>query len=383
MVTDYLTLEETSKITDENVETLRKRCQAGSILGAQNKGKTWLIPQSYVFKVKVEKTSIPLLWLDTWAIIHLTKAVKTNLVSYEEKAWGEMIFEKITSLTDRKKILCPEADQGIEIETGQRLVKEARELQAQISRGITTHYYHSVEELQIQRVMKAYVDRESEVTLPWDDLLFDDPDEELDKKSPYIISVHGNPPKKELEERKRTNRSIATDWEALRVESNQKKENFNKRLQLELAARGNLIMKTAALLMAKKIHKKQITTDDLIRAMNIMGRPLSWWERDRKQAEDFFGLIKFYLSEEFKKIPAIDVSCSLVSNLVTDHEKIRPSDVMDVNQISAILPYSHYMVLDGPMRDKVTYKLKLDKKYDTQILRLKELPTLLDKLEKN
>ena len=53
---------------------------------------------------------------------------------------------------------------------------------------------------------------------------------------------------------------------------------------------------------------------------------------------------------------------------------------MDVNQISAILPYSHYMVLDGPMRDKIIYKLKLGEKYKTQILRLKELPDLLGKL---
>ncbi len=377
---NYLTIDEVSKITGDNIETLRKRCQAGNIGGANLKGKTWLIPRSYIFKVTTVKPSIPLLWLDTWVILRLTKAVKSSSATKEERQWGEDIFEKITVLTDKKKILCPEADQGIEIETGGRLVNEARELQAQISRGITVHYHHGVEELQIQRVMNAYTNKKSEVTLPWKDIFFGDPIEELDKKTPYIISVHGNPPKKELEERKKTNRSIADDWEAIRQEANKKGEKFDARLQLELAGRGNLIMKVAASLLAKRIYKKEVSTDELIQAMNIMGRPLSWWERDGKQAEDFFGLVQFYLSEEFKKIPTIDISSSLVSKLVTDHEKIRPSDVMDVNQISAILPYAHYMVLDGPMRDKIIFKLKLGEKYQTQILRIKELPELLNKL---
>ncbi len=377
---DYLTIDEVSKITGDNIETLRKRCQTGKIAGANLKGKTWLIPRAYIFKVTIMKPPIPLLWLDTWVILRLAKAVKSNTATKGEKLWGEDIFEKITSLTDKKKVLCPEADQGLEIEAGGRLVDEARELQAQISRGITVHYHHAVEEMQIQRVMNAYINKKSEVTLPWKDLFFEDPIKELEKKSPYIVTVHSNPPKKDLEERKRTNRSIADDWEAIRQEANKKREKFDVRLKLELAGRGNLIMKVAALLLAKRIHKKELSTEELIRAMNIMGRPLSWWEGNGKQAEDFFGLIRFYLSEEFKKIPTIDISSSLVSKLVTDHEKIKPSDVMDVNQISAILPYAHYMVLDGPMRDKIIYKLKLGEKYQTQILRIKELPDLLDKL---
>ncbi len=377
---EYLTIEEASNITGENIETIRKRCQASKIIGAQNKGKTWLIPKSYVFKVKIRKPPIPLLWLDTWVILRLTKAVKSNLATKEEKIWGEEIFDKITTLTDKKKILCPEADQGIEIETGGRLVNEARELQAQISRGVTIYYHQAVEDLQIQRIMKAYAEKKVEAVLPWQDLFFEDPVKEIERNNPYIISVHGNPPKKELEDRKRTSRSVADDWEAIRLESNRKKEKFDVRLQLEQAARGNLIMKFAAFLVAKRIHKKEVSTDELIKAMNIMGKPLAWWKGDGKKAEDLFGLIQFYLSEEFKKIPAIDISSNLVSKLVTDHEKIRPSDVMDVNQISAVLPYAHYMVLDGPMRDKIMYKLKLDKKYQTKILKLKDLPDLLQKL---
>lgn len=378
-----LTIEEASELSGISSETLRKRCQSGAIIGAENKGKTWLIPISYLFKVTVNKPPIPLLWLDTWVILRLTKAVKSDKVGKEEKIWGETIFEKISSLTDQKKILCPEADQGIEIENGGRLVNEARELQAQLSRGITIHYHHAVEELQIQRIMDAYVSKKTEVTLPWKDLFFEDPLKKLGKKKPYIISVHGNPLPRELQERKKTNRSIADDWEAIRLDSNKKKEKFDARLKLEQSARGNMIVKMAALLLAKRIHKKEVTTDELIRAMNIMGRPLSWWERNSKHAEDFFGLVNFYLSDEFKQIPTVDISSNLVSKLVTDHEKIRPSDVMDVNQISAILPYAHYMILDGPMRDKITDKMKLDKKYNTKILRIRDLQRLLEELNNN
>lgn len=51
-----LTLTEASNILGDKVETLKKRCQSGCIIGAIKKGKTWLIPQEYVFgppKIKV------------------------------------------------------------------------------------------------------------------------------------------------------------------------------------------------------------------------------------------------------------------------------------------------------------------------------------------
>lgn len=377
----YLSIEEISIRTGENSETLRKRCQSGAIDGAVIKGKTWVIPKSYIFKVKVDKPNIPLIWLDTWVILRLTRAVKTDTVSREEKEWGLEVFKKITSLTDRKKVLCPEADQGLEIETGNRLVNEAREFQTQISRGIALHPYQSVEDLQIQRIMKAYVNHDDEVILPWrDDLFFDDPIRELSKNSPYLVNVHFDPSKEELNDRIKTNRSISDDWEALRLESRKNREKFEARVRLEQAARGNLIMRIAANLVAKRIHKKEVSTHELLQAMDIMGKPLAWWEHDGKQAENFFGLIQFYLSEEFKRVPAVDISTQLVSKLLTDDEKIRPSDVMDVNQIAAVLPYAHYMVLDGPMRDKIVDKLKLDKKYVTKILRWRELSSLLDNL---
>ncbi|UZE93479.1 MAG: NYN domain-containing protein [Candidatus Nealsonbacteria bacterium] len=46
MAENLLTITETSQLTGINPETLKKRCQSGSIPGAIKKGKTWLIPES-------------------------------------------------------------------------------------------------------------------------------------------------------------------------------------------------------------------------------------------------------------------------------------------------------------------------------------------------
>ncbi len=48
MSDQFLTLKGVSILTKINVETLKKQCQAGKIIGAIKIGKTWLIPQTFI-----------------------------------------------------------------------------------------------------------------------------------------------------------------------------------------------------------------------------------------------------------------------------------------------------------------------------------------------
>lgn len=332
--------------------------------------------------IKIQKPPIPTLWLDTWAIYRLARAIKTNKASDEEKKWAMNIFNRITMLTDQGKMMCPEGDQGLEIRVGGILVDEAEELQVQLSRGVRTHYYKSLEELQIQRVMKATVQGHTEIILPWQDLFIGDPLEKVGKKTSYIVSVKLSQSKTEREKRRRINLSIAKDWERIRKKSRANKEKFTDRLKLEAEGYATAITNMFNYSAKKSLSGKALTTSDLRRFANICGRPLVWWEHytGEENNQSLKELLTFYLSEDFKRIPAIDVHSHLISKLMTDDEKIKQSDAMDVNQISAIMPYAHFMITDGAMRDKLVYKLKLHDKYGTEIIKIEHLEKLLNSL---
>src|SRR5579872_3253117 len=107
-------------------------------------------------KASITKPPVPILWLDTWFVIDLTKALN-NEKSQIGKENAEKIFDKVVELTRKKKILCPEGDQGIEIENGGRLVDEARKFQAQLALGVSLDFYAGVEHMQIQRMMEAVI----------------------------------------------------------------------------------------------------------------------------------------------------------------------------------------------------------------------------------
>lgn len=109
-------------------------------------------------KIKLTKPPIPILWLDTWCILKMAAALDSKDIPRRENA--EKILDKIISLTKKKKLICPEGDQDIEIgvSNNTKIVEKCREIQAQMSLGISLNIYIAIEHLQIQRMMKAIIE---------------------------------------------------------------------------------------------------------------------------------------------------------------------------------------------------------------------------------
>jgi len=64
-------------------------------------------------KIILTKPPIPILWLDTWCILEMAAALDSIDISRRKNA--KKILDKIISLTKKKKLICPEGDQDIEI----------------------------------------------------------------------------------------------------------------------------------------------------------------------------------------------------------------------------------------------------------------------------
>lgn len=126
-------------------------------------------------KVTVQQPPVPLLRLDTWAILQLTKARHHRNLPRDQQGLALTLIDQIKDLVASGKLLCPEADQGIEMEYGERLLNEARGLQTELSRGVRTRYHTTVRGIQIHRVMAARGSAQTELILPYGDLFEEDP----------------------------------------------------------------------------------------------------------------------------------------------------------------------------------------------------------------
>lgn len=332
-------------------------------------------------KIKLTKPPIPTLWLDTWCILEMAAALDSKDV--KRKEYIEKILDKITSLTRKKKLICPEGDQDIEIgvSNNKKIVEKSREIQAQMSLGISLKLYAIVEQLQVQRMMEAVIKQQAEVEFPWKDIFADDPIRTIDKNDEFIVTVHIPQSQEQIDEQIRVHKDIARDWEALRQDARAKKRDYEATLVNEFKGTAEAIVHVMANIAAKTIHKLPISQQEFEQSVDIAGTPLSWWEHYSGKQNALTDVLSFYRSREHTQIPYVNVGTRLLAELVSGNEAPSQGDVMDIHHMATVLPYATYMVVDKRVRNRLEGRTQLLKEYSVKLLKWQELLPFLESLD--
>ena len=143
--------------------------------------------------VNIEKFPIPLIWIDTSILIKIAKVKSGEKLGEQEKQRVEYLYEVIIDKTKEKKLICPKADQQYEIEIGERLEEECRDIQSKLSLGIRFKHRKAVDDFLIGKFMKAYIDKDKEIDLTCKELFYGgDPIKELDEAlgRQFSLNVH-------------------------------------------------------------------------------------------------------------------------------------------------------------------------------------------------
>lgn len=335
-------------------------------------------------KVILTKPPIPILWLDTWCILEMAAALGSKDAPRKENA--EKILDKIISLTKKKKLVCPEGDQDIEIAVSNntKIVAKSREIQAQMSLGISLNIYIAVEHLQIQRMMKAVIEKESEVEFPWKDIFADDPRRIIDRNDKFIVSVHLPQSQEQIDEQISIHKSIVQDWETLRQDARAKKRSYQTTLANEFKGAAETITHVMANVTAKTIHRMPISEKEYIQSVDIVGTPLSWWGHysGKQDQDNLKEVLSFYSSSEYTQIPFVNVGTRLLAELVSGNEAVSPGDVMDIHHMATVLPYVSYVVVDKRVRNRLEGRSQLIKDCPVKLLKWTEVLPLLESLDK-
>lgn len=334
-------------------------------------------------KIIIEKSSIPLIWIDTSIIIKMAKLKLKEKISEEEKGRIRYLYDIIGNEVNKKKLLCPGADQQEEIEIGGRLENECREIQTQLSLGIKMQHRQGIEDFLIAKFMKAYIDKVREINLCYKNLFHGDPIKELEEalSRPFIISVHLPTAPGVLNRSKKSKIDLPVELEKLRKEKIAAGITFEQEREVEFKGLLEASLELKRRLIEKLINNEPIDVWDFLGA-EVMLNYERLWEIYKGQPPGLQGLVQFFLSDYFKQIPQVEIICSLYAKILTSTTPIKPGDSMDIKQIATILPVFDLVITDKSMENHIK-SLNYHKKYNTTVLALrdfKEIKSFFEKL---
>lgn len=328
--------------------------------------------------IKIEKSPIPLIWIDTSVIISIAKAVNGENIQSKEKYL--YLYEKIKELTKNEKIICPKADQYEEIEIGGRLEKECRKIQQQLAVGIKVMHRLGIQDHLIAVFMKAYIDSEEEIILNFEDIFYKNPIKELRENiaSGFTVDVHMPKHKSIMDSSKNSKDIIHVKWEKIRKEKIATGITYDQQLKLEYNAHLKSHMGLARDYF-EKMEQGKLDFMDHLGITSFMIYINTWLELAKNF--DLKKFVSFFVSSTFKEIPIIDVRSKLLAKLVTSIRPIQSGDCMDTEHLSAVIPYFNIVITDRIMKN-IVRGLGLDKKYRCLVYAMEDFEEIKSFFEK-
>jgi len=333
-------------------------------------------------KVNIEKSPIPMIWLDTSILLKITKTQLGEITNDSDKERYQYLNDSIKDKMKEKKLICPSADQFEEIEIGGRLEEEFQKVQNMLSLGIKVNHRQRIEEFLIAKFMKAYIDGENEIQVGYKDIFNEDSIKKLEiaLKTPYIIYLNSSKHKELVEKEKEIKKALPERWEELRCEKVEAGATFEEEREKEFES----YFRTLLALSNKSVEnilKGNANIFDLANAQALTQYKIIW-DYCGGQPSGLEGLSQFFSSDYFRQIPTIEIACNIRAKIATQSNPIKSGDYMDIEQISAVIPFFDIVITDGAMRHCLNL-LEYPQKYKCRILSIsefKEIKSLLNSL---
>jgi hypothetical protein len=146
--------------------------------------------------LKIQKYSLPIIWLDTSIFINLGKMVSGHKFEEHVLKRLNLLKDTITQKVKEHKLICVEADQEEEIELWKGQLKPIQTILSQLSQGVMMNHRKEIEDFQIHRMMEAFITHNYDITLSANEIFDHDPIKQIESQeySPYIIRSISTPP---------------------------------------------------------------------------------------------------------------------------------------------------------------------------------------------
>lgn len=317
-------------------------------------------------KYSVVRPELPVLWIDTHAVTALSNAYSKTESTDPTVISNRNILDRLRDLRRAGKIFVFETDQMREIEVKADLEDAARTVLAQLTLGVRSSYVN-IQDNQVYKGMDAAIAKLDSLDLDFASAFHGDPFAQ-EQHGKFIVGARIEPDRKAITQRLASNKEISDKWEQIRASADKKVSaaiRRQKQWDLERLARQN-VFRNAYISM----HEPK-DTDDLFSQIDSVSLPLTFW-KSKVGDPSPDALYSFYGSEYYTNLPHVNIFSGLAAYKVTGNEKIKPSDIADLNNISCVMPYCSHMILDRAMMHAVR-EIGFADKYDVKLLRLNQV----------
>lgn len=309
--------------------------------------------------IEIIRSPIKVVWLDTGCIWKLNITIWQNI--------AKLVLEGKIIVVDTGQL----AEMRERYSTGLITLNEASKTRLEIYEAIVGEFiatdHNSFLSKEIKQAMFCYVTSERQPKYDFFDLF----DGFMLDLMPLLDELNKANQAKWGTARafKTLSTDIVMDWKVIRQEAKSKKQSFDERRKTELLGMHEALVNVAQ-------------GTNLIRKKNLLGHYLKRWKKASGN-DDLEKMLEFFKSKYYETIPYVDIHSRIISDLIVGNEETRSSDYFDAVMISMILPFADFMVVDGPMRNRVVNKVKLVKpkeQFDCKILLQKDLESELNLL---
>lgn len=335
-------------------------------------------------KINIDKSLIPLIWVDTSIIINLAKIRAGKTINALLKKRMQYLYDIIRKATRNKQAICPRADQELEYQLGKKYKEECRCVQTDLSMGIRMKRGIEVEDFYMKLFMKAYIESASEINISYKDIFFSDPVEELNIKlnRGYFVDVELSPKKKTIDKQRQSKKESRRSLETLRRQNIANNITFQQGLAKEYRGTHDGYIEKLGIFYSR-LKNRELIEDEEFLGMDAFLDYLDFWKTHNGKPPGFQGVCNFFLSDYQMQIPRIDIHCNLFAKILTSTTPIKSGDSMDLHQLSVVLPFFDLVITDRIMKYNIE-SLGYHKKYKTRVLALKdfdEIQKFLENLE--
>ncbi len=318
------------------------------------------------------KSKIPIIWLDTFAVIEIYKTNEEGKDNPRIKTLFDLVKEKVY----QRKLICPLAEQEEEIE--EKVVEVIKQF-VNLSLGITFLSNDEIKEGQLVKAIKSHR-RTKDIELTYLDAFYEDPVIYLqNKKQDFIFSIVLEPTELEINNRKMIKKKNIEELQLAKDNFYQDKDYYSiisGELNGSYVATSHLI----DLYRYKLENNIPLSEVESLQIARMLSKPLSLWNEEQK--DGLVGYMEFLKSDCYKQLPSVHINAHMVADLVTSKRKLLEiGDPTDISNLSTLLPYCDYILTDRAQMNRIR-RLELDKKYNTKVFSLSNINELFIDLQK-
>jgi hypothetical protein len=329
--------------------------------------------------VTCDKSSVPMLWLDSSVLIDFAKIENKENIEKARASRLSRLREVVRKAVGAEKLICPEWDQSLEFE-GKRLETQIRRIVSDLSCGAHCVPYAGVKDEQIVYGLKAYLALADTIHIPADIHFLGNPASAVQEAKRSRVIVEANIPKPAEWIAKAENDKHTTQkaLEALRQDYHGKKRNFEQQLALER------IGESDAMLAMLGNFRKNVAAGkyDFWSFMGVQGFLMyqTLWRQMGGPGPELPGVYSFMRSPYYWELPIEDIACRLSADLLVRHSQVKTGDYHDITHMATAIPVAHYVVADKAMVDRCE-RLGIRSKWNTKLFSTKTLDNLCEEFE--